>query len=128
MSHEIRMGGLGNMIYKGAIVYGLKFISVAATLFGVYESWKRKKLETLNRQNTWSLYRDASVIFGSLQGMQEKIKNNDDIKLEFGKVISHAENIMNNQIRQININEKITSKKIDRWLKSGKIYDESHVF
>jgi hypothetical protein len=97
--------------------------------FGVYEWWKRRKLEEINRQNTWSFYRDASVILAALQGLQEKIRkyNDADCMLELGKVSSHAENLMINQIRLINVTEKITRAKIEKWLQSDKICGKGHL-
>lgn len=98
----------------------------ALAVVGLYEFIKRKRLEDINRKNTWSLYHDASVIFGRLQKLQEKIQNNQSVTYELGVVRGLAESMMNNQIRQINVNEKITLKKIEKWLKDQRICDPSH--
>lgn len=95
-------------------------------VFGLYEFAKRRRLEDINKKNTWSFYCDASVIFGRLQKLQEKIQNNQSVSYEFGVVRGLAESMMNNQIRQINVNEKITLRKIEKWLKNQRICDPSH--
>lgn len=101
------------------------FVTIGFGIFGIYEWRQRKKLNEINKQNAWTLYRDASVLFGGLQRLQ-KIQSKDDFNLELGKLVSHAENLMNNQIKQINIEEHITSEKIEKWYKEGKICDETH--
>ena len=104
-------------------------LTILFGVLGIYEWWKRSKLEKINRQNTWSFYRDASVILAALQGLQEKIKryNDADCMFELGKTTSHAENLMINQIRLINVYEKITKAKIEKWLKSDKICGTGHL-
>lgn len=101
------------------------FLTIGFGVFGIYEWQQRKKLKEINKQNAWALYRDSSVLFGGLQGLQ-KIQNKNDFNLSLGKLISHAENLMINQIKQINIEESITSEKIEKWYKEGKICDTSH--
>ncbi|MBU0469837.1 MAG: hypothetical protein KKD07_06545 [Candidatus Omnitrophica bacterium] len=95
-------------------------------LFGIYQWIRCRKLQEINKKNAWSLYRDISVVFGALQQMRGKIQQNDNVEYALGKVTSQAEDLMNNQIKQINFNEKITSKKIIEWIGSGKICDSSH--
>ena len=105
----------------------LKIGSGALIVITLYEFYTRKRLEKIVRTNTWSLYRDASAVLAGLQGLQNKIQNSQDINYELGKLTGLAEDIMNNQIRQINVNEGITWGKIEEWKKRKRICSESHI-
>ena len=105
----------------------LKISSGALIVITLYEFYTRKRLEKIVRTNTWSLYRDASAILAGLQGLQKKIQGNQDVNYELGRLTGLAEDMMNNQIRQINVNEGITWGKIENWKKRKRICNESHI-
>lgn len=108
------------------VTIGSAVVTIASAGFGVYQWCKSRKLAKIIRQNAWSFYRDASVIFGGLQRLQQKMPNNQDAISKLSQLTGQAEEMMNNQIRQININEEITKEKVDKWLEAGRLCDPSH--
>jgi len=104
----------------------MRIVGITSLIFAIYQWRQRRRLELINRQNTWSLYREASVILGYIQKLEERIKTNTAIAFEFGVLRGLAESMMLNQIRQINLNENITSEKIEEWLRIQKICDPTH--
>lgn len=90
-------------------------------IFGIHQSRMFKKWLKIYRQNTWRLYQEISVLLNELKSLQEKIESNKNINFELGKLTGHAQDMMDNQIKQIDINERVTHKKIDKWVKSGRI-------
>ncbi len=106
------------------IFFGI--VGIVSAIYGVYQGIESKKQKEIIRQNAWSLYHDASVIFGGLLRLNGKIQVNQAVVFELGHLTGLAEAMMNNEIRQININEKITIEKIDQWLKEGKLCHSTH--
>lgn len=95
-------------------------------IFSIHQMRVLKKWRMIYRLNTWKLYRDISTMHSDLLNLQQKLETNQKVDFELGKLTGHVQDLLNNQIRQIDINEHITYKKIEKWLKTGKIHDLNH--
>lgn len=95
-------------------------------IFAIHQARVLSKWRKIYRFNTWRLYRDISILHNDLKNLQQRVENKQGVSFELGKLTGHVQDMLDNQIRQIDINEHITYRKIEKWIRSGKIFDLSH--
>ena len=103
-------------------------VTVASLLFALNTNSQLAKLEDYNREQAWEIYRQASITLGFYQKMNDlKINNSDFIKLNSAGERASIELVID-CVRMIKrFEKKYSEEEIQKWLKAGKLINDTHV-
>jgi hypothetical protein len=100
------------------------YITIASFLFGVWQYWRRRKLEELISHDAVELHLNVAQALGSVQSAKDLIQNNSSAVYQIGMVEGYNQALLHGSAK-LYCNLKNTSlDDIDNLIKNGQLPDK----